>query len=462
MSDLIETFVDKNSVTYTYRQKEDNQHNIFAKNTNIDIISVEIPDNICELNIPEEINGYVVKTISSNCIIDGEDMITKITIPKTVRDILPHAFSNLPSLQEVYLNDGLLIIGKSAFCNCPNLKSIHFPRTLKSIHSLAFSRDISLKEISLPKACLIVGEAAFAHCSGLESVSLNADSISSNLFSGCNNLKNVRVSSNLVHICANAFDGCYSLEKLDLSKVLNLEYVHPEIFKSTNLKEIILPENIYLFNTELIGLLNSDSLETIKVPKENKCFYVQDECLFERIDGSDEVRFIKFPAQKRVSNFVLPDNVVDIHNMAFANAKFLESISMSNVKYCGYYAFANCENLKDIKIKDESLTCIPGSFVCGCKSIKTFKIPKGCTAIGLRSFEGAESLSRLYIPSTVETIYDNKFIKQFNKDIVFVVDKDSFIEKYLKKNKYDVKILYSHSELDNFIKNISLNTDKEI
>lgn len=462
MSDLIRTFVDENSVAYTYRQKEDNQHNIFAKNTNIDIVSIEVPDNISRLNIPEKIDGCVVKTISSNCIIDGKDTITKITIPKTVRDIWPHAFSNLPSLQEVYLNDGLLIIGKSAFCDCPNLKSIRFPETLKVIHSLAFSHDISLKEISLPKTCSVVGQAAFSHCSSLESAELNVNSISTNLFFDCNNLKNVKVSSNLTYICANAFDGCYSLEKLDLSKVLNLEYVHPEIFKSTNLKEIILPENICLFNTDLIGLLNFGSLETIKVPKGNKHFYVQDECLFEKIDGSKNVRFIKFPAQKRVSNFVLPDNVVDVHMYAFSNAEFLESVSMSNVKYCGNCVFSNCEKLKDIKIKDESLTCTPGFFIYGCKSIKTFKIPKGCTAIGLRSFEGAKNLSRLYIPSTVETIYDDNFVKQFNKNIVFVVDKGSFVEKYLKKSDYDVKIVYNHSELGDFMKNISLNTGKEI
>ena len=96
---------------------------------------------------------------------------TDIVIPstingKTVTHILPKAFFDKQSITSVYLPDGILSIGNSAFAYCSQLAEIRFPSTLQAIEDHAFENCYSLGYIEnyvlvIPNGVTYIGEYAF-------------------------------------------------------------------------------------------------------------------------------------------------------------------------------------------------------------------------------------------------------------------------------------------------------------
>lgn len=59
--------------------------------------------------------------------------LTRITVPKGVKDLSGNAFQYCMSLATVTLQDGLNTIGENAFFCCTSLKTLNMPASVKSI-----------------------------------------------------------------------------------------------------------------------------------------------------------------------------------------------------------------------------------------------------------------------------------------------------------------------------------------
>ena len=93
--------------------------------------------NSGEVVIPETIEGYEVKWISSYAFSNCKN-ITEITIPDSVTEIGNYAFDNCTSLSKVQLSNGLTKIGDYAFYYCKNLTEITIPDSVTEIGNYAF------------------------------------------------------------------------------------------------------------------------------------------------------------------------------------------------------------------------------------------------------------------------------------------------------------------------------------
>ena len=78
------------------------------------------------------------------------------------------------SVKKVVIKDGVTSIGKDAFKNCSNLKSITIldsvtsitiPDSVTRIGDFAFSGCSSLTSITIPDSVTSIGESAFSYCS---------------------------------------------------------------------------------------------------------------------------------------------------------------------------------------------------------------------------------------------------------------------------------------------------------
>ena len=74
----------------------------------------------------------------------------------------------------------------------------------------------------------------------------------------------------------------------------------------------------------------------------------------------------------------------------------------------GPYAFANREDLKEVKISN-SVTIIGDYAFWGCVSLGKVTIPNSVTTIGMCAFDSCTSLTEVTIPNNVTTIGDNAF-----------------------------------------------------
>lgn len=174
--------------------------------------------------------------------------------PKT-KVICNGALCNCWGFEKVFLPNGLIKIGDSAFYTCCSLKSIDIPNSVSDIGKWAFYH-CSFVSLSIPNSVRNIGEWAFAGCEELKQLKLSngISKLENGVFSGCYELEEVVVPKSVKSIGKNAFSYCKKLKTVVLPK--NIREIGKEPFVGcTNLQSIIIPKG-YKFYYE--GLLPDD------------------------------------------------------------------------------------------------------------------------------------------------------------------------------------------------------------
>ena len=134
----------------------------------------------------------------------GNDAL--IRVPDNVRRIVSMGLElSSGGIHEVILPEGVQIIGNGAFAGCEWLKSIVIPASVRTIEAKAFKKT-GLTEIELKEGLEEIGEDAFSLTSLLKvRIPETVRSIQSEAFAGCENLKEVYISSGVGHFGENIF-----------------------------------------------------------------------------------------------------------------------------------------------------------------------------------------------------------------------------------------------------------------
>ena len=184
-------------------------------------------DDLTELNILSEIDGY--KVIEIEAISEPGDFpnLEEITIGENVEKISLRAFYGLSHLKKVNLPSSLTYIGVSSFSNCTNLESVNLEK-VQHIGREAFFGCINLKNVNLSETLDIIEPYSFSQ-SGLETITIPSKAAltskdaewSGHQFSNCLNLKTVIFEdradkSENFWIDSAAFMGCENLEEVHL------------------------------------------------------------------------------------------------------------------------------------------------------------------------------------------------------------------------------------------------------
>ena len=275
----------------------------------------------------EEVNGeLVIKEINENAVKDGTLVIpdevqgmpvsylneadTKELISSTVNNGLKLDFYILPSYRRNFISDKIkekiqkVVIGKNikvipeeTFIDCKNLESIEGGENIKYI-----------------------GDDAFQNCTKLASLKLydNVTEMGDSVFSGCTNLKKIELGNGLKEIGIAVFRDCESLEEINLPN--NICKIDSYAFEGTNLKTIIIPENIKNIGADSFTWKDnsSESSVIVKIYSADCDFY---------------------------SNSIDLEKVDKIYGYAGSDAEWI-----ANINYKDFYAFgdANCDQGVDM------------------------------------------------------------------------------------------------------------------
>ena len=436
-----EDYTDEYGMTFKY-DVSGSEEDRYAVITGCDTSTVPEDGTV---NVPEIIDGYPVRKIGSKAMYGLENM-KKLVIPESLESIGEKAFSNCTKLSEVSLSEGVSLIGQNAFANCIALETFYVdPGNLyfASIDGVLFSKDGTTlikypakrtidgqqpSEYTVPAGTVTIGDGAFqyagydpARMGTLNKIDIadSVETIGNSAFEYCNGLLEITLPSNLKTIGTGAFTGCSYITAINIPK--GLEDLPSDAFAGC--------QRIAEYNVE-----------------EGNASYSSDEGVLFSADGTVLMRY---PSQKRDTEYTVPSGVITVADYAFQNAELAESIVLSDgvetigdrafsqcyalssitlpdsLEYIGSYAFAYNSNLRTVSLPDNLKVIkdyaffitglteieIPGTVeeidaytFANCFSLGKVVLNKGTKKISTRAFENCMVLGELTIPDTVKTI----------------------------------------------------------
>ncbi len=180
-----------------------------------------------ELNIPDNVLGKPV-TIIGQSALEGNENITKIALPDSIKRIEKWAFKKLSNLTEITLNDGLEYIGEGAI-EMTAITSITIPNTVTEIGVWAFADNKQLSKINLGTGLEKIGYVAFRNTIASEIIlPASLTEIGYDVFKGYTEDDVIYVHSN-PNLGENAYGGATVVDCTD-QITAQYNYTHHRIY----------------------------------------------------------------------------------------------------------------------------------------------------------------------------------------------------------------------------------------
>ena len=193
--------------------------------------------------------------------------VKEIYLPDSARALAYNAISNYENLEHIYLNDGLMIIGKNAFVNCPKLKELNFPKTITKFDWPTINRCGSLEKITIEESELFSDKG----CNCVYYKPYNRVLI------GC---KNTIIPEGTKDIYG-TFCNVKGLNEVIIPE--GVEKLRGEAFSYSDVKRIVIPKS--LVNIRNFAFFSCQDLKEIVVHKDNpKYMSVNGNLLVDKVD----------------------------------------------------------------------------------------------------------------------------------------------------------------------------------
>ena len=169
-------------------------------------------------------------------------------------------------------------------------------------------------------------------------------------------------------------------------------------------------------------LVDIKNLKNIEVDNQNANFMQQNGILFNKSGN----KIVYYPAGRDEETYTIDRAVTQIEDKAFINAKLTEIILPENLIAIGSYSFYNCQNLETINLPENIIKISDYSFY-NCNKLDNIIIPSNVTEIGDCSFYNCTKLSSITIPSKVIEIGAKAFYNCINMEKL-IFEENSQIE----------------------------------
>lgn len=298
-----------------------------------------------EVELPAQVDGYIVDSIGSDLFKGMGGNITSIRIPASVQDIDREAFVGMTSLCSVEIAQGsqLKTIGSRAFSGCTELEAFSIPGTVSSIDGNAFAGCVKLSEFTV--------ESTNQYFCADEGVLFNLNKTELICYPAGKTDAYYMAPSTVKEVAPFAFCGNKNLIKLDL---VNTSFLRRYALSDcSNLYVVIAPKMSYMEMGALDGTewLNRQTSDVVKL--------------------GDVLVLYQGEANK-----ICIEQVRSIAPMAFAGNKTLESITLNyGLSNIGEGAFLGCENLSSVYLCNTYITSCGEAAFDGNAENRVFYVP---------------------------------------------------------------------------------------
>ena len=144
-------------------------------------------------------------------------------------------------------------------------------------------------------------------------------------------------------------------------------------------------------------------------------------------DGLETVGSMAFADCRNLRKIKLPDSVINIGPKAFINSGLAIIYIPSKLEVINHGVFANCEYLEDVLFRsDKNLIAIGDLAFRGCTSIKEFLVPNSVEVIGTSAFMDCSDLEVVVLPKSLTTIEELSFYRSRNVNLVYPGSEEDF------------------------------------
>ncbi len=329
-------------------------------------------ENLSEVTIPKSvthISGRAFKNtpwlankqkenplvIVNNIVIDGSAATGKVKLPSSVKEISELSFTG-SAMTAITIPDSVTVIGKAAFAGSNNLTKISLPKGLKEISESLLSDCKKLTEVTIPDSVKIIGPRAFWGCNKLSKIAIpsSVTAIGESAFTFCYSITKITIPSSVVRIGNYAFQHCKNLTEVVMKK--GVTAIGSSAFSEcANLTKVTIPTSVKSIGS---GAFSGKWLE--KQQKSNPLVIING-ILIDGYTAKGSVTIPKsvkviadraFIANTKLEKVTISSGTTTIGAGAFTNCKNLKSITIpSAVKKIGKSAFYNCSKNLTITVK---------------------------------------------------------------------------------------------------------------
>ena len=337
-------------------------------------------------------------TANGKIIITGYTGMTgNVVVPsridgKPVAEIEDHAFSGNNVITSITLPGTLRRIGRSAFESCGQLRSIAIPDGVVEIGDYAFQSCYHLTEARLGTGLTRLGDSAFAVCDQLAAITVAAGNPAYSSLAGV--LFNKRKTRLIQYPPAKS--GAYAIP----SGVASAETV--AFWNCIRLTRLSVPASFTNLEGGLFG--NCPQLARIDIASGNPLYRSRDGVVFNK----PITRLVRCPPA-RSGAYSIPASVTALGDFAFDECSRLTRIAIpSGVTSIGEFAFHTCSGLTAISLPPR-LGEIAAYTFTGCSRLTDIRIPDHVARIGMEAFERCTRLARVIVGKGVTDISTSAF-----------------------------------------------------
>ena len=330
---------------------------------------------------------------------------------KQITKVGDDAFKGQQNITEITLPSTVKSIGKRAFYGCKDLKNITFAKKANATgRTPLMSRDSTVVEI--PTTIEEVGEEAFAQCTSLYAITLpeGLHTIAKGLFKGCFSLTTVNYPSSVYTIEDEAFYGCTNLHPFVLESVTT---VGRSAFEYCKIDGLTLHKNTTVVGSRAFANTKITSLTFL----EEGITTVNDSLFFNAKFTKGGTHTITLPTgvttigasafeNCNVTNVPIPNGVTVIGERAFANSEVAIVTLPEGLTDINSSVFENCKHLKTVSIGDK-ISSIAGDVFKGCTELRAVTIATTNPPIirGEELFSTASKLTDIFVPAGTVDAY---------------------------------------------------------